>query len=185
MTPSILPNTRPALRSRPRTPGPLACILTAGLLVALGCASAGGSPGTRRAGCGLRPSDSVYAATGPVYRDCAVDSKASLLVTNPRIDFQPPRAATACYSAEVEFVVDANGAPEMQTARIVRSTDQSFGQAVLTAVSGWRYKPAEREGHRVRQIVEDRRMAQSMVVAVRAGSPPPSGPPPRTEVPRC
>lgn len=127
----------------------------------------------------------MFAATGPVFRDCAVDNRASLLVANPRIDFQPPRAPSSCYSAEVEFVVDASGTPEMQTARIVRATDQSFGQAVLTAVAGWRYKPAERDGHRVRQIVEDRRMAQSMVVVVPAGSPPPSGPPPRTALPRC
>ncbi|HSQ31104.1 MAG TPA: energy transducer TonB [Gemmatimonadaceae bacterium] len=114
-----------------------------------------------------------------------MDGKASLLVANPRIDFQPPRAVTACYSAEVEFVVDTNGTPEMRTARIVRTTDQSFGQAVLTAVASWRYKPAQRDGRRVRQIVEDRRMAQSMIVAVPAGSPPPSGPPPRTALPRC
>ncbi|HEU4786881.1 MAG TPA: energy transducer TonB [Gemmatimonadaceae bacterium] len=127
----------------------------------------------------------MFAAAGPVFRDCAVDSRASLLVANPRIDFQPPRAVTNCYSAEVEFVVDTNGTPEMQTAGIVRATDQSFGQAVLTAVAGWRYKPAERDGHRVRQIVEDRRMAQTVLVAVPAGSPPPSGPPPRTAVPRC
>lgn len=172
--------------TRTRARAGLACILTAGTLAALACASTGGGSGATREGCGLRASDSVYAATGPVYRDCAVDSKATLLVANQRIDFQPPpRSATACYSAEVEFVVDANGSPEMQTARIVRSTDQSFGQAVLTAVAGWRYKPAEREGHRVRQIVEDRRMAQSMVVVVPAGSPPPSGPPPRTALPRC
>jgi hypothetical protein len=185
MTPFISPCTRLVLHQRPRPGGSLACILTGGLLVALGCASGGGNPATRGAGCGLRTSDSVYAARGPVYRDCAVDSKASLLVANPRIDFQPPPAATACYSAELEFVVDTNGTPEMQTALIVRATDQAFGQAVLTAVAGWRYKPAMRDGHRVRQIVEDRRMAQTMVVAVRAGSPPPSGPPPRTALPRC
>ncbi len=182
---STLPGARAPHGARTRARAVLACILTAGALAALACASAGGGPGAKREGCGLRASDSVYAATGPVYRDCAVDSKASLLVANQRIDFQPPRAATACYSADVEFVVDANGSPEMQTARIVRSTDQSFGQAVLTAVAGWRYKPAEREGHRVRQIVEDRRMAQSVIVAVPAGSPPPSGPPPRTALPRC
>lgn len=127
----------------------------------------------------------MYAAAGPVFRDCAVDRRASLLVANPRIDFQPPRAVTNCYSAEVEFVVDTNGTPEMQTAHIVRATDQSFGQAVLTAVAGWRYHPAERDGHRVRQIVEDRRAAQSVVAVRPADSPPPSGPPPGTALPRC
>lgn len=185
MTQSALPiGWAPRADGAP-APTVLACILTAGLVAALGCASAGGGSGAHRSGCELRRTDSVFAATGPVFRDCAVDGKASLLVANARIDFQPPRAVTNCYSAEVEFVVDTNGTPELQTARIVRTTDQSFGQAVLTAVAGWRYKPAERDGHRVRQIVEDRRMAQTAVVIVPAGSPPPSGPPPRTAVPRC
>ena len=185
MIQSVWPNRRAPRAAGGRTPALLACILTAGLVAALGCASAGGGSGARPAGCELRRTDSVFAAIGPVFRDCAVDGRASLLVANPRIDFQPPRAVTGCYSAEVEFVVDTNGTPEVQTARIVRTTDQSFGQAVLTAVAGWRYKPAERDGHRVRQIVEDRRMAQTAVVIVPAGSPPPSGPPPRTAVPRC
>ena len=185
MTPSVWPIGLAPRAARGRAPGVLACILTAGIVAVLGCASAGGGSGARRAGCELGRSDSVFAATGPVFRDCAVDGKASLLVANRRIDFQPPRAVTNCYSAEVEFVVDTNGTPEMQAASIVRTTDQSFGQAVLTAVAGWRYKPAERDGHRVRQIVEDRRMAQSVVAIRPAGSPPPSGPPPRTALPRC
>ena len=187
MPQSTLPIGRTPRLGRGPAPAGLVCILTAGLVAALGCASAGGGAGARRAGCELRRTDSVFAAAGPVFRDCAVDGRASLLVANARIDFQPPRAVASCYSAEVEFVVDTNGTPEMQTARIVRATDQSFGQAVLTAVAGWRYKPAERDGHRVRQIVEDRRMAQTAValVAVRGSSPPPPGPPPRTALPRC
>lgn len=185
METSLVPVARASNTPRAGARGVLACSLMAGFAVALGCASAGGGPAARQARCGLRAGDSVYAATGPVFRDCAVDRKAGPMSTNSRIDFQPPRGASLCYSADVEFVVDTVGAPEMRTAHVVRATDASFGRAVLESVANWRYQPAERDGHRVRQIVTDRRMAQTGVVVVPAGSAMPSRPPQNAPRPNC
>ena len=157
------------------------------MLVALGgsgCASAGGAAAHHES-CGLRASDSTFAAAGPVYRDCGVDKKAEPINPSARIDFRAPQVGNYCYSADVEFVVNQAGIPESKTVRIVHASEQVFGQAVLDAVSGWRYRPAIKDGRPVRQIVEERRAAQTAVVVVRSGSGPPAGPLPSTLPPRC
>lgn len=179
----------PSLPANARLPGrgatSLACILLLTTVGALACASAGGGAAGRKSACGLRPSDSSFAAAGPVYRDCAVDTKAQAVNPSARIDFQPARGGTNCYSAEVEFVVNATGFPETNTARVVRANDQSFGEAVLAAVRTLRYQPAIKNGQPVRQIVSERRMAQTAVVAVRAGSAMPTRPPANAPRPNC
>jgi hypothetical protein len=169
----------------PRRPNPnLACIVTLVALVGSGCASAGGAAAHHES-CALRAADSTFAAGSPVYRDCAVDKKAEPINPSSRIDFRAPQVGNYCYSADVEFVVDQAGIPEPNTVRIVHANEQVFGQAVLDAVSSWRYRPAIKDGRPVRQIVEERRAVQTAVVVVRAGSGPPAGPPPRTAAPRC
>lgn len=170
-------------RPEPRVARWLTCSLTAIALGVTGCASAGNA-GRPRA-CGLQPADSVFAAAGPVYRDCAVDSKAQPVTPNTKFDFQPERGAApdACYTAEVEFVVNEAGSPEAKTARVLHTNDQTFAQAFLTAIATWRYRPAVKDGHPVRQIVDERRSVQTATVLVRAGSAPPSRPP--IERPRC
>ena len=169
---------------RPRVTAWLTCMLIAVVLGLAGCASAGGAAGQHR-DCGLRPSDSAFAVSGPVFRDCAVDTKAQAVTPNARFDFQPERggAGDACYSAEVEFVVNEAGSPEMKTAKVVRTNDQTFAQAFLTAVGTWRYRPAVKDGHPVRQIVDEQRKVQTATVMVRAGSGPPARPP--DVRPRC
>src|SRR4051812_21743223 len=90
-------------------------IVGASFLVA--CASNGSHTAAReRTSCGLVGRDSVFALAGPVYHDCAVDRKARLVSTGVHPDFRP--TARGCYSAEVEFVVDAAGRPEVGTARL-------------------------------------------------------------------
>jgi hypothetical protein len=147
------------------------------------CASAGGR--AERSKCPLSSRDSTYLARGPVYRDCAVDEKARLTTTNLHPDFQPTgRPESGCLSAEVEFVVDSTGVPEVETARLVRSNSSSFGDAVLAMVRSLRYEPAKIAGARVRQIVSDRRTAVVGNVVVPQGSAPPTrgG---STHVPTC
>lgn len=156
----------------------LTCILIPLTLALSACASGGATAGQRR-GCGLQPADSVFAAAGPVYRDCAVDTKAQAVTPNARFDFEPTRgrSGNACYTAEVEFVVNEGGSPETNTARIVHTNDQTFAQAFLTAIATWRYRPAVKAGHPVRQIVDERRSVQTAVVIVPMGSLPPARPP--------
>lgn len=138
--------------------------------------------------CGLRPTDSVFAAAGPVFRDCAVDKKANLTTTNVHPDPSTYSGASRplngqCFSVELEFVVSEHGAPELGTARVVRSSDPSFADAWLKTLAIWRYEPAIRAGRPVRQIVEERRTAATGVVVVAKGSPPPT--PPRGRAPNC
>jgi len=146
--------------------------LCAGLTLAAACASAGGVAG--RARCGLTGHDSTYLAGGPVYRDCAVDTKARLVTTGLHPDYRPSR--NGCYSAEVEFVVDAAGVPEPRSIRTVRTNDPAFAEALAAFVPGLKYEPARIGGAPVRQIVSERQSFMTGTVLVPKGSAPPSRP---------
>lgn len=125
----------------------------------------------RSASCDVLARDSVFAATGPVYHECAVDTKAKLVTPGPRPEFQPP-ARTTCYSAEIQFVVNQTGRVEEQTARVLHTNDQRFADAVLATLSAWKYEPAMLGGAPVRQIVETKQKIGEVVVRVPAGSVP-------------
>jgi len=125
-----------------------------GVIFAAACASTGGAAGARTRGsrCPLEAKDSVFLAGGPVYRDFAVDRKAE-----PIADVHPefrPDPTTRCYSAEIEFVVNENGLPEEETARILHATDRRFAEAVYQTIPRLRFHPALRGGAPVRQIVD-------------------------------
>ena len=130
----------------------------------------------------LSASDSAYLKGGTVFRDCAVDQPARQMGRETPIPFTPsttPRAGTTdCYYAEVEFVVSATGVPETETVTLGRTNDSSFGQAVLASVSSWRYRPADKGGAPVRQIVRERKVAAVAVTVSRAGQRSPPPPPP-------
>ena len=166
---------------------------TALLLFAAGvtaCASSASSTETGVADeddgrCPFRQQDSVFVAGGPVYRACAVKTKAVLLTTDIRPDFRPTVTGNTCYSAEVEFVVDARGLPETRTARVVRTNNQAFAESVLSLLPRLRFEPAKLDGVPVRQIVVNRLTAGTTVAVVRvAGGGAPSAPP-RSARPRC
>jgi hypothetical protein len=151
------------------------CLLAGGGIVACASASAGSTGvASPRSGCALTNRDSSYLASGPVYRDCAVDEKARLLTTNARMDFQPTASDNGCLAAEVEFVVDTLGKPEMGSAHIVRATTQAFGEALAAVVPSLKYQPARLAGVPVRQIVSERRSATIGRVVVPMGSAPPT-----------
>jgi hypothetical protein len=147
----------------------------AAIPLAAACASAGGAAGARGE-CLLSAEDSVYLSGGPVFRDCAVDQAARLTTPNAPIDYRPSASARsgnrACWLAELQFVVNAAGVPEKETAKIVRTTDPGFAEAVLSSLPSWRYRPAEKEGIPVRQIVRERRAIALAVVAVGSGQSP-------------
>jgi hypothetical protein len=151
-------------------------LVTAISLATVGCAGAK----VQSASCAADPRDSIYAASGPAYRDCAVDTKAKLTNPDVRADFQPP-ARTACYSAELQFVVGTDGRAELPTARVASTNSPAFGEAVLATLSQWRYDPALRAGVPVRQIVTEKRLAATAVQRVPAGGT--TRPPPRP--PNC
>ena len=147
--------------------------------VVTSCASASGG---RKASCALAPGDTVYLARGPVYRECAVDKRAKLIDHSARPDFQPstpPPGGQECFRAEVEFVVDATGSPETETARVLRTNHPNFAESVLRLVGRWHYEPAVLNGEPVRQIVEASYGMGVATVVVPAGgvARPPARPP--------
>lgn len=155
----------------------LRAIAVVGIVVIAGaCASAGGKS-ARRVGCDLSDRDSLFAVIGPVYRDCAVDRAARLQTTQTHPDYRPTTPRSTCYSADVEFVVDSKGRPEMPSIQVVRANDQGFAESVLAMVRAWTFEPAVRDGTPVRQIVTSHQVMSTVTVVVPKGTSPPSGPP--------
>ena len=142
-------------------------------VAAAACGSSAASRGRRS--CELRLADSVFARSGPVYRDCAVDRKAELRTRDIRPDFRPPATREGCHSATVEFVVDTAGRVELSTARVARSNDPAFASSLLRALPMYRYEPARLGGIPVRQIATDQQaIVIRRVVAVAGSLPPPT-----------
>lgn len=143
---------------------------------ALAC---GGAPdGVADAGpCALAAQDSAYLASGPVFPECDVDRRARLTTPNVRLDYRPTavtRSGRQCEAAVVRFVVDRAGVPEVATARVLSATDAALGDAVLASLPHWRYRPAEKDGVPVRQVVQERR---TLSIAISPqGQTPPRGP---------
>jgi hypothetical protein len=149
------------------------------VVASVACATAG----SRHArSCTLAPADSVYLAHGPVYLECAVDQRARVRSRGQRPYFEPSAplpGGEACFSVEIQFVVDGTGLPELETARVVRTNDMAFSRAVLATLATWRYYPARKNGVPVRQIVREKRTMAVQVVVVRSGDVPRPGRPPR------
>lgn len=144
-------------------------------------ACAGSSQSTSSPACGLAPSDSVFLKDGRVYRECAVEQHA-VLVNRAPPDFRPMSPpAQACYSAEIEFVVDATGTPEPDEAQVLRTKDPAFAAAAMASLPRWHYQPAYVHGLPVRQIVKEKFGIAAVTSVVRAGETPR----PPTRMPKC
>lgn len=109
----------------------------------------------------------------PLYRDCAVERKVQKLTMNIAPDYTP--TGNGCVSAELEFVVTADGKPDATTARVLRTTTPAYAEAVLAILPRFRYEPAKREGMPVAQITVEKYEAISKVVRSVAGSRPNPG----------
>lgn len=68
----------------------------------------------------------------------------------------PPaqRAAGIVGNVLVQFVVNTDGAVEVNTIKVLRSTQDAFTDAVRTALAGMRFTPATKDGQPVRQLVQ-------------------------------
>ena len=158
-------------------------------VVAAACA--GAPPRTaaeRAASCPLTQADSAFLGRGgPVYRECAVDTKAQLIPTSTRgLNFTPQRNGPNCYAVDLEVVVDTLGKPEVETAHIIRATDRAYADAVLANVVSWRFEAAMLNHRPVRQISQVGQKMAAVVVVVPAGSsPPPPGAGRPARMPTC
>ena len=143
-------------------------------VIAAACANTPPRTAAERGGsCPLTQGDSAFLARGPVYRECAVDTKAKLITSSAHTNFTPSPAGPRCYAIDLEVVVDTLGRPEAQTAHVIRATDPAFADAVMSGVSNWRFEPAMLNHRPVRQIAPVGQKAATVVVAVPAGSGPP------------
>ena len=92
--------------------------------------------------------------TSPIYSQEAVNEKA-IALPSPR----PPRApqeilnAPRRHEARVEAVVDTSGRVEPCSIRLVSTTNQAWGEAVMRWARGERYQPARVGGRPVRSRV--------------------------------
>ena len=107
--------------------------------------------------CSIPVVDSVYFLAGPVYRDCDVTRNARVRHEERVVTAALPRRD--CMRAELEFVVDTAGHPEMATARIVFTDTEEFAEELMRVLRFWRYHPGEVDGIPVRQLVRERRSA--------------------------
>lgn len=98
----------------------------------IACATTGTH--ARTSDCLLEARDSVLLGEQPLYRDCAVTVRATRISVGTHPDFRPPNFRAGCFSADIRLVVDTLGLPEPNTARIVRTNDPTFGDAVLLTV---------------------------------------------------
>lgn len=141
-------------------------------------------PAVASAVCTLAAADSVHLAAGPLYPACAVDQRARPVTASRQLDLGPFRTTAqgrdACYAAEVQVVVGVDGRVEQGTARLLRTNDPRFGEAVLASVEGWSFEPALLGGRPVRQVAHEGVRVATVPVAARVGEvmrPP--------EVPNC
>lgn len=113
-----------------------------------------------------RAADTLQSVPTGVYRACEVDQEVRPRGRTNPTQWEPSVPGIKdCYMAVVGFVVDEQGIPQPQTARIIRTNDPSFAGAILDALPSWRYSPAVKDGQPVRQWLEYRNSAAVIRVA--------------------
>jgi hypothetical protein len=120
----------------------------------------------------------------PVYRVCEVDRKAetSFSPTTLQYTFSPGQT---CGHVVVDVVVDSSGTLVRETAHVVRTTDPMLTEAILNTYQTGRYKPAQKDGKPVAQVVRIDFQYGAVRMLVPAGTPRSQVRPPRGSVPRC
>lgn len=150
------------------------------VLAALAACATGGRPS-------CDPVPQEFLTAGEVYRDCAVDRRAQH-ISNGKAEFnERTLTPSGCYVAEFEVVLDTLGHPIPPTAKIVRSSNSRFTEAVKMVMAEGRYEPAMKDGRKVQQLVryKDSMAWVTRSVLVQRGSAPPPPPPSSADAPRC
>lgn len=155
--------------------------LPAVTVVVLGLCSGCAARTAKPSACEPVPDEFALAGQA-VHRECGVDRKARLSGILPRLQYTPSGRQT-CGRVIIDVVVDSAGRPVSETARVVRSTEPSFGVAVLNSLDEMRYEPALKDGRPVPQLVRIERSFEVRRVAVPAGTPPSAVRPPRRPAP--
>ena len=94
------------------------------------------------------------APSGQTYLDFQVDQ--SVKIKSAIAPIYPDRLRNGGIEGQVivQFIVDENGNAVMDSFKVLRSNDAAFSDAVKKAVSLTTYYPAELQGRKVRQLVQ-------------------------------
>jgi len=93
-------------------------------------------------------------STGQTYLDFQVEQPVK--IKNAIAPVYPDRLRQGGIEGQVvaQFIVDENGHALMDSFKVLRSNDNAFSEAVKKAVSLSTYTPAELQGRKVRQLVQ-------------------------------
>ncbi len=120
-------------------------MLAIGLLVVAGPASA-------------RAQDAQTGASSnsseQTFFDFQVDQAVKVKSSRPPLFPERLRNTNFDGTVIVQFVVDESGSAQMNTFKVVKSTDNDLTESVRRAVSGSSYFPAEFHGRKVKQLVQ-------------------------------
>jgi protein TonB len=94
------------------------------------------------------------AASSQTYLDFQVETPVK--IKQAAAPVYPERLRNAGIEGQVivQFIVDENGNALMDSFKVLRSNDNAFSEAVRKAVSLSTYSPAQLQGHKVRQLVQ-------------------------------
>jgi protein TonB len=94
------------------------------------------------------------AASSQTYLDFQVEQPVK--IKSAASPVYPDRLKNAGIEGQVivQFIVDENGEALMDSFKVLRSNDNAFSEAVKKAVSATTYRPAELQGKKVRQLVQ-------------------------------
>ena len=94
------------------------------------------------------------AASGQTYLDFQVETPVKIKAAQAPV--YPDRLRNAGIEGQVvvQFIVDETGQAVMESFKVLRSNDNAFSEAVKKAVSNTTYSPAELQGRKVRQLVQ-------------------------------
>lgn len=107
--------------------------------------------------CTLLPARSEAQESGAdvqTYLSTQVETPAKL--KNARPPQYPPRLRTSRVEGEVlvQFIVDERGRPQMDSFKVLRSSNAEFTEAVRRTVEAATFFPAEIGGQKVKQLVQ-------------------------------
>jgi len=89
------------------------------------------------------------------YFEFKLSSEAKMLPGHPSPRYPDElRRAGVEGTVLAQFVVNADGTPDMRTFKVVKSSDPRFTSAVKDALARTRFSPAEVDGHKVRQLLQ-------------------------------
>lgn len=102
-----------------------------------------------------RPGSGTSSDGASTYSAWQVEKAVVPLAGNPKPEY-PSMLQSAHVDGEVlaQFVVDTTGRVDMSTFRALQPTNELFVNSVRHALAEWKFRPAEVEGRRVRQLVQ-------------------------------